>query len=162
SFGFSDEPNQYYNQLAAGFRSGHLYMAAPVDSRLLALPENRRPGNAPYLLDASLYHGHYYLYFGVVPAVLVFWPYAALTGHYLSEGVVAWLFASLGFAFACAWWLDLRRRLFPALAGRWAVLGVLALGFCTAAASTLRRPMFYEVAIASGYAFTMLALWAVT
>ncbi|HVW20924.1 MAG TPA: hypothetical protein VHC86_06880 [Opitutaceae bacterium] len=162
AFGFSNEPNQYYNQLAAGFRSGHLYMAAPVDPGLLALPESRRPGNAPYLLDASLYRGHYYLYFGVVPAALVFWPYAALTGHYLSEGVVAWLFTSLGFAFACAWWLDLRQRLFPALAGRWAVAGVLAIGFCTAAASALRRPMFYEVAIASGYAFTLLALWAVT
>src|SRR6476620_10527970 len=61
------QKNDYYNLLVDGFQEGHLYMKAEPDPRLLALPPEKRPGNAPFMLDASLYRDHYYLYFGVVP-----------------------------------------------------------------------------------------------
>lgn len=156
------EKRDYYNLLVDGFQDGHLYMKVDVDPQLLALRPEQRPGSAPYLLDASLYQGRYYLYFGVTPAVLLFWPFAAMTGHDLPEATGALVFMLLGFGFATAWWLDVRRAYFPRLAGGWTVLAVLAIGLCTAAPSALRRPMFYEVAIGSGYAFSMLALWAAT
>jgi hypothetical protein len=156
------QKSDYYNLLVDGFRDGHLYMKVAVDPQLLALRPEQRPGSAPYLLDASLYEGRYYLYFGVTPAVLLFWPFAAVTGHDLPEATGALIFMLLGFGLATAWWLDVRRAYFPRLAGGWTVLAVLAIGLCTAAPSALRRPMFYEVAIGSGYAFSMLALWAAT
>jgi hypothetical protein len=156
------QKSDYYNLLVDGFRDGHLHMKVAVDPQLLALRPEQRPGSAPYLLDASLYEGRYYLYFGVTPAVLLFWPFAAVTGHDLPEATGALIFMLLGFGLATAWWLDVRRAYFPRLAGGWTVLAVLAIGLCTAAPSALRRPMFYEVAIGSGYAFSMLALWAAT
>ncbi|HEX3729660.1 MAG TPA: hypothetical protein VHV47_07635 [Opitutaceae bacterium] len=164
--GGSFEPDsvhgQYYPELARGFRAGHLYMDAPVDPALLALPEKDRPGNAPYLLDTSLHQGHYYLYFGVAPVALLFLPYLLATGHSLPEPAAALVFAALALGFATAWWLGLRRRFFPQLGAGWTAAGVLALGICTAVPSALRRPMFYEVAILAGYAFTLIALWAIT
>jgi hypothetical protein len=156
------QKRDYYNLLVDGFQDGHLYMKVDVDPQLLALRPEQRPGSAPYLLDATLYQGRYYLYFGVTPAVFLFWPFTALTGHDLPEATGALVFMLLGFGFATAWWLDVRRAYFPRLAGGWTVLAVLAIGLCTAAPSALRRPMFYEVAIGSGYAFSMLALWAAT
>ena len=156
------QKSDYYNLLVDGFSDGHLHMKVAVDPQLLALRPEQRPGSAPYLLDASLYEGRYYLYFGVTPAVLLFWPFAAVTGHDLPEATGALIFMLLGFGLATAWWLDVRRAYFPRLAGGWTVLAVLAIGLCTAAPSALRRPMFYEVAIGSGYAFSMLALWAAT
>jgi len=73
----------YYNLLVRGFLKGHLYMDAAPDPALLALPPNERPGNAPFMLDASLYRDRYYLYFGVAPAVLA-WKW----GFYLMPPVL--------------------------------------------------------------------------
>ncbi len=152
--------NDYYNLLVHGFLDGHTYMKVAVDPALLALPPTQRPGSAPYLLDASLYGDHYHLYFGVTPVLLIFAPYRLLTGSDVPEALAAGVLALIGTGLAVAWWLEARRRFFPQLGGRWVVLGVIALGFCTAVPSMLRRPSFYEVAIASGYACTMFALWA--
>lgn len=156
------QKNDYYNLLVDGFEEGHLYMKAEPDPRLLALPPAERPGGAPFMLDASLYQGRYYLYFGVAPVMTAILPYAVLTGHDLSEALAAVLFMVAGFGLGTAWWWEVRREFFPRLGGGWFLLGVVALGFCTAAPSALRRPLFYEVAIGAGYAFSMAALWAVT
>ncbi|MEI6107478.1 MAG: hypothetical protein WCR49_10745, partial [Opitutae bacterium] len=152
----------YYNLLVDGFQSGHLYMKVTPHPDLLALPPEQRPGTAPFLLDASLYEGHYYLYFGVVPVLALYWPCAAITGHDLPEGWAALIFAAAAFGFSVWWWLDVRKKFFPRLGLRWDVMCILALGLCTAVPSTLRRPMLYEVAILAGWAFGMIGLWALT
>ncbi len=150
----------YYNLLVQGFRKGHLYMDVAPDPALLALPAKERPGYAPFLLDASLYQNRYYLYFGVVPALALYLPYALLTGQGLPEAGAALIFASAGLIFSALWWLEARKRFFPSSGPLWAAISLLALSVGTAIPSTLRRPLFYEVAIAAGYAFTMLSLWA--
>lgn len=154
------QKNDYYNLLVDGFLDGHLYMKVDPDPQLLALPPAQRPGAAPFKLDASLYRDRYYLYFGVVPVVTLYVPYALLTGHDMPEAFAAFLFMLMAFVVATAWWWEVRRRFFPRLSGFWFVVGVVVLGICTAAPSALRRPMFYEVAIGAGYAFSMSALWA--
>jgi putative flippase GtrA len=161
SFELRTPKNDYYNLLVQGFQRGHLYLNATPDPALLALPEGARPGAAPYLLDASLYRGHYYLYFGVVPAVLLYWPYAALTGHGLSGAMGALLFALAGTVLATLAWLELRRRLFPWIGACWAGVAVLAIGLGTGVPSALRHPLFYEAATGAGYTFAMAELWAV-
>ncbi len=150
----------YYNLLVQGFRKGHLYMDVAPDPALLALPARERPGYTPFLLDASLYHDRYYLYFGVVPAVVLYLPYALLTGQGLPEAGAALIFATAGLIFSALWWLEARQRFFPSSGSLWTAVSLLALSVGTAVPSTLRRPLFYEVAIASGYAFMMLSLWA--
>lgn len=156
------QQRDYYNLLVDGFQAGHLYMQVPPHPDLLALPAAQRPGSAPFLLDASLYAGHYYLYFGVVPAVTLYWPFAVFTGHDLPEGWAALVFASVAFGFAVWWWWDLRRIFITHGGIFWDVGCILALGLCTVLPSTLRRPMFYEVAILAGWAFGLIGLWALT
>ena len=156
------QKGDYYNLLIDGFADGHLYMKRDPDPRLLALPVAERPGTAPFMLDASLYQGHYYLYFGVTPVMVLMLPYMVLTGNDFPEALAAVVMMFMGFGFATWWWWEVRRKFFPRLAAGWVVLGVVALGLCTAAPSALRRPLFYEVAIGAGYAFSMVALWAVT
>ena len=152
----------YYNLLVDGFLDGHLYMKEDPDPRLLALPPEQRPGNAPFKLDASLYEGRYYLYFGVTPVIVLNLPFFLLTGQDLPEALTAVVFMVAGLLVATAWWLGVRRRFFPELGPGWTALGVLAIGLCTAAPSALRRPLFYEVAIGAGFAFAMAALWLAT
>ena len=152
-FSFHGKKKDYYNLLADGFLDGHLWMKVKGLPAAGATVSNQLPPGAPFLLDASFYHGNYYLYFGITPAVTVFLPYALLTGQSVPPAYVAVLFAALGFALSLAWLQVIRQEFYPrAATGIWLVL-VGALGLCNAAPAALRRPLFYEVAIMSGYAW---------
>ena len=154
-FDFNWPKNDYYNLLTQGFLAGHLYMNRTPDPGLFS-PDPAVRARAPYLLDASIYQGHYYLYFGITPLLLLFLPWAAVTGHGIPENFAAFLFASGGFLLMVALLWRLRRRYFPAIGlGAWSGL-VLAAGFCTVVPVALRHGLSYEVAICSAYAFTML------
>ena len=150
-FSFSGKKQDYYNLLVDGFLDGHLYMN--VRGAPGATDSNQLPPGAPFLLDASYYHGNYYLYFGVTPAVAVFLPYAWLTGQDLPQAYAAVLFAAMGFVVSLAWLRMIRRDFFQQTGrGIWLIL-VAAFGLCSVAPAALRRPLFYEVAIMSGYAW---------
>ena len=78
----------YYNLLVQGFRAGQLNLKKEVPPGLAQLADPYDPDcqcSAIGVLDLSYYKGKLYLYFGVTPAVVLFWPYVALTGHYLSS-----------------------------------------------------------------------------
>ncbi len=155
--------SDYYNLLVRGYRQGHLYLDYAPAPEMLTLADPYDPAqNGPYRLpDATYYHGHYYLYFGAVPAVLLLWPYAAITGRALPLGAAVWVFGVIGFLAASGLWLTWRRRYFPASSALTGVGGVLTLGFATHVLALARRPTIYELPIAAGYAFLMLALVAV-
>lgn len=46
-----------------------------------------------YKWDTAYYKGHFYIYFGILPAILIFLPYNLLTGGYLKISVVVLLFS---------------------------------------------------------------------
>lgn len=161
-------PLNYYNQLVEGFRTGHLYLARTVPAGLARLPDPYDPvANHPYrnapipAEDLSYYHGRFYLYFGAAPAVLLFWPWVALTGNYLLHRQAACLLCALGFLFSAALLRGLARRYFPA-AGPWPLAaGFLAMGIASGLPIMLERSDVYEVAVGCGYALAMLGLCAV-
>src|SRR5690242_16165287 len=83
-----------YNLLVDGFRAGQLSPKLDAPPGLPALADPYDPGaNSVFrgdsftgtgrLHDLSYYRGRLYLYFGVAPALLLFWPYEMVTGHYL-------------------------------------------------------------------------------
>lgn len=155
----------YYNLLVEGFCAGHLYMNADVAPALRLSPEGRPAEGAEYLLDASLHRGHYYLYFGLTPAVTIFLPFRLLTGLELNQLVVVALQGSAAFLAGLALLLVLRRHFAPA-AGRLALLAAgMAWGFGSALPVTLRKPHMYEVAVTAGMvwstAFLLFAVLAV-
>lgn len=55
-----------------------------------------------YLWDAAYYDGNYYVYFGVVPAILVLVPYRLITGEYLlltTMGMIVSVIGNISLAF---------------------------------------------------------------
>jgi Flp pilus assembly protein TadD len=160
----SGEP---YNLAVEGFHSGHLWLAKEAPAPLVraanpyAFATYRRFLGPPWnLVDLSYYRGHLYAYFGVTPAVILFWPYRALTGGFLHQAYGVLAFCALGYAVsvglaAAAW-----RRYFPG-AGAWAFAAVaLLLGTVTTLPVFLVRPGLFEVSISCGYFLTMLSLAA--
>ena len=146
-----------------GFRAGQLSLKKEVPPGLAQLADPYDPAaHAPYrVLDMSYYKGKLYLYFGVTPAVVLFWPYVALTGHYLSQKDAVVIFCLVGFlasvGLLCALW----RRYFAEVSVAVVAAGALALGLATCMPVLLARCDVYEVAISCGYALTMLALAAI-
>ncbi len=150
----------YYNLLVEGFRAGHLYLNKQPAPQLAKLANPYDPNqNRPYHVhDLSYYRGHFYMYFGVTPALLLFWPYVALTGHYLFHKHAVAVFAVLGFLVAAFLIASVRRRYFAGVGGGVMLAGVLALGLATGVPPMLRRPDVWEVPIACGYALLMVVL----
>ena len=170
--GFLAAPNQNaadarYNQLVDGFRSGHFYLTKEVPPGLARLGDPYDPtANAPYrsapygLYDLSYYKGRLYLYFGVVPALILYWPVVALTGQHLYDAQAVTIFYGIGFLASVWVLLGLWRRYFPDVSLWIVVAGLLALGLATGVPMLLPRSEVNEVAISCGYMLTMLALGA--
>jgi hypothetical protein len=144
------EPRGYYPLQTAGFRSGHLYASIAPRPELLALKDPYDPGpNAAYRVhDMSLRGGRYYLYFGVTPVLLLFWPVAAATGRYLSEPFAVALFASAAIWTGMGLLLAIRRRHFPLAPFPALLLAWLCLAWATPLSLLVEGPRVYEVPIA--------------
>lgn len=84
-----DHRNQY-EELADALLEGHLYVHPEDDTSALSAMENpydaqaRAEQGIPCSWDHAFYDGHYYVYFGVVPAVVLFLPYRLLSGEVLT------------------------------------------------------------------------------
>ena len=159
---FSREPPGYYGLLTAGFRHGHLYVDRAPDPRLLTLADPYDPvANAPYAIhDMTLYRGKYYLYFGVTPVLIFFWPIVALTGWYPTEPCAVATFCFLGVASGLALLRALRRRHFSA-APLWSLgAGGLCLAFAGPVLLLTVEPSFYQVPIACAFCLDMFKVLA--
>ncbi len=156
-----------YNLVVAGFRSGHVWLAkdAPEALAHAANPYDfatYRPYlAAPWgLIDMSYFRGHLYAYFGVTPAVILFWPYRILTGGWLHQAFGVLVFSLIGYAFLVGLAVALRRRYFPTTGLFVEPAMAVLLGSVTTLPVFLVRPGLYEVSISCGFALTMMALSA--
>lgn len=78
-------PVPAYAVLADSILAGKLSLNLPVDPKLREMNNPRDPAarvemNVRYFHDFAFYGGKYYVYFGAVPALLLFIPYQLLTG----------------------------------------------------------------------------------
>jgi tetratricopeptide (TPR) repeat protein len=157
-----------YNLLVQGFRAGQLDLKVEVPPGLAELADPYDPVASAHfqgafyrLHDLSYYKGKFHLYFGVTPALLLFWPHVILTGHYLFYRRAVAIFCVLGYLVTvgvlCAMW----RRYFCSVSV-WVVAAcALALGLATGMPVLLARCSVYEVPIGCGYMLTMLAVGAI-
>jgi len=159
----------YYNLLVQGFRAGQLNVKREAPPGLTQLADPYDPAvNASHIWDArylsydmSYYREKLYLYFGVTPALVLFWPYVALTGHYLLHKDAVVIFYALGFLIAAGLLRAVWRRYFPEVSVWVATVGILTLGLATGTLEVLSQCDVYEVAMGCGFAFTMLTLAAI-
>jgi hypothetical protein len=166
---FTDLPTQldYYDQMAEGFRHGHLYVTkAPVPQLLASSNPFDSKFFPVWLWDASLYNGHYYMYWGPVPG-LALWAYKVVTRTY--ETITdQWIttILMLGRLYAGA-------ALILSLASRarfrqpvWAVcLAIAVFGLANPTPFTVARPHIYEGSLTGAQCFLfwgiVAAFWGI-
>jgi len=158
----------YYNLLVQGFRAGQLSLTKEVPPGFASLADpydpvaNHRYRILPYrMIDLSYYRGRLYVYFGVTPALVVFWPFVAVTGQYLFERQAVTIFCGIGFLASVGLLRALWRRYFAEVGVGVVAACALGLGLASGVPALLPRSDVYEVAISCGYMLTMLTLGAI-
>jgi hypothetical protein len=152
--------HSYIDYLAEGFRAGHLYLSLAPRAALLASANPFDPANVSlWYWDASLYGGHYYLYWGPLPALLL----AAVKTAFriavpVGDQYAVFAFTSLQLLVATLLLDRMARRLFREIPLWLVVTAVLATAFANPVLYNLGRAGVYEAAIIGGHAFVLLGL----
>ncbi|MDE7422566.1 MAG: hypothetical protein K2N51_02550 [Lachnospiraceae bacterium] len=114
-----------------------------------------------YQWDAAYYEGKYYVYFGIIPALLFYLPYYLLTGNMLSNTIVVFFAAAISMIFLARLLKVTVERYFPKTSvltfGLLLWVSMTTFGFI----NLFRSVQVYEVAIAVGLMFAIagLDLW---
>ena len=83
---FAIKNKNQYELMADALLNGQIYLEyGDMDRRLLEMPnpydtQARRELGVRYHWDEAYYNHHYYMYFGVVPTIILFIPFKLLTG----------------------------------------------------------------------------------
>ena len=164
----SNPADSCYNLLVQGFRDGHLSLKKEVPPGFAQLADPYDPAaNRPYrsvpyrLSDLSYYKGRLYLYWGITPAVILFWPYVALTGQYLADRPAVTILCAVGILASVGLLRGLWRRYFADVSAGVVAACALGMGLATGVPVLLPRSDVYAVAVICGYMLTMLALGAI-
>ncbi len=161
-----EEPSftNQYELLAESMLEGHLYIDyKDIDPRLLEMKnpydyEAREAAEISYHWDHAFYKGHYYMYFGVVPVILIFLPYRMVTGMSLTTYHATQIFTILYLCGVFALFYFLAKRFFQKISvGMYLMLSVafslVSLWYSVSA------PALYCTAISAGICMEVWSLF---
>lgn len=156
---FALPAHDLYGRLTDGFLAGRTSFLEEPPAELARLADPYDPAqNAPFVKyhDVTYYRGRYYLYFGPTPAVLLLAPWKLLTGASLPQHLAVVVFVWGAAAIAILTLRRVRDRFFPAQPSWTLLVAAIAVTIGSLWPVLLRRPLHYELAIASA-AFCGLA-----
>ena len=158
----ADASSSLTHAYSTALAGGHAFIRHAPDPRLLALPNPYDPEqNAGLrLLDVSLFEGRYYLYFGVVPWLLLFVPWFIATGQFLSDAAAIWVFCAVGLGAYAGALFQVWRRWFAAVSLRLLLAAGLVLAVASGAWPLLALPQMTQVPPAAAYMLLGLACYA--
>jgi hypothetical protein len=164
-FSFSRVNSGPYGWLGDALVHGQLNLRYPeVPDQLRALPDPYDPAATDsfrwtlHLHDLSYHDDKLFIYWGVVPALLLFAP-LRLAGIWMSQGLAVIILCLGGLVFSVLTLRFLVRRFLPQTPP-WALwAGQITLACCNAVPFIMRRAEHSEVAIGGGLCFGFLAIW---
>ena len=170
---FETDPSSHhaqYNQLADAFLDGRLYLAKEPPE-FLANMENpydyyHRTQQAAvlgqtYYWDAAYFGGHYYVYFGVLPVLIFYLPFKALTGLDLPNRAVIQICLAL-FAIGAFLLIEkIIKKFFNPSKIPYLAYVMLCLIFVNASGAVFiaKRPDFYSIPIIMSLALVAFGLY---
>ncbi len=162
------ENAQQYAELARAMAHGQLYleeeppdwlkeMDTPYDKG--ARDEAQKDTGEPYLFDVAYYDGKYYVYFGVVPALLFYLPFYLITGENFPTAIGV-LIAILAFILGVSALLDrfARYHFKKVSLGIYLLMQIALITGC-GILYLIKFPTFYSLPLACGLAFSVWGLY---
>ena len=114
--------------------------------------------NDDYIWDIALYNGKYYVYFGVLPALILLVPYHIITGQYLSTATAILLFSILAAISLKELIYNIFNRYFKNVSFKVMLYSFLILLFGSQILILNGTPRFYELAVISGLFFAIMGI----
>lgn len=156
--------NQITQELVDAFKAGQVHLPGTPSEELMALENpydwsQRLVEPIPYKWDHLLYDGKYYSYYGIAPVLLLFLPYNLITGYYFPTPEAVLLFGVVGIVFLSLLFVEIIKRFFEKLTVGIAICSLIILQLCSGIMYCFCSPLFYEIAQASGFMFTMMGFY---
>ena len=164
----SEKGDLYSQQLVDTLIDGDVKIHSNVSGLLNMLEnpyddtERRAKGlerDVDYIWDAAYYNGDFYVYFGVIPALLFFVPFKLMTGMYLSTGFVTVCLLCVYIIFLNLLLAKCMRKFFPDIPFCMYIFGILTIDAGSLAWCLASRAKFYELVYAAGLAFSAIGLY---
>ena len=159
---------QQYADLARAMAHGQLYleeeppqwlqdMNDPYDKG--ARDELQKETGEEYLFDVAYHDGHYYVYFGVVPVLLLYLPFYLVTGANFPTAIGV-LIAAIAYILGVSALLDrFARYHFKRVSLGVFLLLQIPLVFCSGIMYLVKFPTFYSLPIMCALAFSVWGLY---
>lgn len=112
-----------------------------------------------YSFDTSFYNGKYYVYFGVLPALLIFVPFKLITGSYLSIFLGALPFYFLSIVLTVLVTVEIYKKWFNELPFSMLLIFTISNLISGLYVWNAWRIYIYELALMSGYCFVQLGIY---
>ena len=97
---YSIDSGIYNVDFVNSLKQGRLYLSEQPSEKFLELENpydfikrGELIRDIDYKWDTAYYNGHFYIYFGILPVLLIFLPYNLLTNRYLKIGIVVFIFS---------------------------------------------------------------------
>ncbi len=152
-----------YNLLTSAFLKGHLSLLEHAPAGLTSLKDPYDPVQNGYWSglyhDLALYKGHFFLTWGPTPVVTLLMPWRLLHVGMMPVNIGVVIYCWLGLLFSVGLLCFLVDRYLTDTKLWQLGIATAALALCNVAPFLLRRPDVYELAISSGYCFTMLGIF---
>ena len=109
--------------------------------------------------DRAYYNGHYYVYFGIVPVMIMYIPYYMITGNDLSNTTAVFVYMAVFavFSFALVW--EIIKKWFRNIPFIYYIFFSLLMVNCTNMLFVAQAPGIYIVPITVAVAFTVTGLY---
>lgn len=157
-----------YVQLFDAFQKGQLHIDMDAQAELIGSLENPYDRSQREALgigayqpswDRALYEGKFYVYFGVAPVLLVYYPFYFLTGALPTDATLMGILSVAGVAFMTLLFLELVRRFAPHAPFLLVLLGVVTLPAASLLYMLTACASFYYAAVLSGLVFCCAFLY---
>lgn len=116
--------------------------------------------NVEYLWDVAYYNNTYYIYFGILPALILFVPYKILTGDYLPLSVGMLLFSLIIIIKLAEIICLIYKKWFKKLNFNWLILALISVLSGSLLFWVNRRPYVYELVLTAGICFCTIGFAA--
>lgn len=161
---FQQEGNQISEELVSAFENGQVSLLREPAKELLEMDDPydrylRESVTSKEAWDHVLYNGKYYSYYGIAPVILLFLPYHLITGSFFPTEIAVFLFSSLGLVFLAMTYNAIIKRRFSRIPSGCYIAGLAILLTACGIWYSVGRPLFYEISISSGFAFTALGAY---
>lgn len=167
------EGSQVTQQLVDAFEDGRTYLLEAPDDALNSFdnPYDKRQREAElvpswegdyyytYAWDHVYFDGKFYSYYGIAPVVLLFLPYHLITGYYFPESAAVLIFSLIGIIGLSFLFIKFIRKFFPTIPTGIFIISLIIIQMVSGIWYSIGRPLFYEVAMSSGFAFMTWAFY---